>query len=34
MVALSGDPRAVPAEELPSLAVEMTVVDGRVAFEA
>jgi predicted amidohydrolase YtcJ len=31
LVVLSGDPRAVPAEELPTLAVEMTVVDGRVA---
>jgi predicted amidohydrolase YtcJ len=31
---LSGDPRAIPAEELPSLTVELTVVDGRVAFEA
>ena len=34
LVVLSGDPRAVAAEELPSLAVEMTVVDGRVAYEA
>ena len=33
LVVLSGDPRAVAAEELPSLAVEMTVVDGRVAYE-
>ncbi len=33
LVVLSGDPRAIPAEDLPSLAVEMTVVDGRVAFE-
>jgi predicted amidohydrolase YtcJ len=33
LVVLSGDPRAIPAEELPSLSVEMTVVDGRVAFE-
>jgi predicted amidohydrolase YtcJ len=33
LVVLSGDPRAVPAEDLPSLAVEMTVVDGRVAYE-
>jgi len=29
-VVLSGDPRAIPAEELPSLSVEMTVVDGQV----
>lgn len=34
LVVLSADPRAVAAEELPSLAVEMTVVDGRVAYEA
>jgi predicted amidohydrolase YtcJ len=34
LVVLSGDPRAIPAEDLPSLSVEMTVVDGRVAFEA
>ena len=34
LVILSGDPRAMPAEELPSLSVEMTVVDGRVAYEA
>jgi predicted amidohydrolase YtcJ len=34
LVVLSGDPRVIPAEELPSLSVEMTVVDGRVAFEA
>jgi predicted amidohydrolase YtcJ len=33
LVVLSGDPRAIPAEELPSLAVEMTVLDGRVAYE-
>ena len=33
-VVLSGDPRAIPAEELPTLSVEMTMVDGRVAFEA
>jgi predicted amidohydrolase YtcJ len=34
LVVLSGDPRAIPAEDLPSLSVEMTVVDWRVAFEA
>ncbi|MCD6058917.1 MAG: Amidohydrolase 3, partial [Thermomicrobiales bacterium] len=33
LVVLSGDPRAIPAEDLPSLSVEMTVVDGRVAYE-
>jgi predicted amidohydrolase YtcJ len=33
LVVLSGDPRAIPAEDLPSLSVKMTVVDGRVAFE-
>jgi predicted amidohydrolase YtcJ len=33
VVVLSGDPRAIPAEDLPSLSVEMTVVDGRVAYE-
>jgi predicted amidohydrolase YtcJ len=33
-VVLSGDPRAIPAEELPMLSAEMTVVDGRVAYEA
>ena len=33
LVVLSGDPRAIPPEDLPSLSIEMTVVDGRVAFE-
>jgi hypothetical protein len=33
LVMLSGDPRAIPAEELPSLTVEMTVIDGRVVYE-
>ena len=33
VVVLSGDPRAIPAQDLPSLSVEMTVVDGRVAYE-
>jgi predicted amidohydrolase YtcJ len=33
LVVLSGNPRAIPAEDLPSLSVEMTVVDGRVAYE-
>jgi predicted amidohydrolase YtcJ len=34
LVVLSGDPRTIPAEELPALSVEMTVLDGRVVFEA
>jgi len=34
LVVLSGDPRAVPAEDLPSLSIDMTVIDGRVAHEA
>jgi predicted amidohydrolase YtcJ len=34
LVVLSADPRAIPAEDLPSLSVDMTIVDGRVAFEA
>ena len=33
LVVLSGDPRGIPAEDLPSLSVEMAVVDGRVAYE-
>ena len=33
LVVLSADPRAIPAQDLPSLSVEMTVVDGRVAYE-
>ena len=33
LVVLSGDPRAIPAEDLPSLAVDMTVVDGRVVHQ-
>ena len=33
LVVLSGDPRTSPAEDLPSLSVEMTVIDGRVAYE-
>ena len=33
LVVLSGDPRTIPAEDLPSLSVEMTTVDGRVAYE-
>jgi predicted amidohydrolase YtcJ len=33
LVVLSDDPRAVPAEDLPSLSIEMTVLDGRVAYE-
>jgi predicted amidohydrolase YtcJ len=34
MVVLSGDPRAIPAEDLPALSVEMTLVDGKVVYEA
>lgn len=34
LVVLSEDPRGVAAETLPGLSVEMTVVDGRVAYEA
>jgi len=34
LVVLSGDPRAIPAEDLPTLAVEMTLVDGKVVYEA
>jgi hypothetical protein len=30
---LSGDPRAISPEELPSLSVDVTVVDGRVVYE-
>ncbi|MDQ3224633.1 MAG: amidohydrolase family protein [Gemmatimonadota bacterium] len=33
LVVLSGDPWEIPAEELPSLTVDMTVVDGRVGYE-
>jgi predicted amidohydrolase YtcJ len=33
LVVLSGDPRAIPAEDLPSLSVELTVIDGRVAYK-
>jgi predicted amidohydrolase YtcJ len=33
LVVLSGDPRAIPAEDLLSLSVEMTIIDGRVAYE-
>jgi predicted amidohydrolase YtcJ len=33
LVVLSEDPRGVPAEALPGLSVEMTVVDGRMAYE-
>ena len=33
LVVLSGDPRALPPEDLPSLSIEMTVIDGRVVFE-
>jgi predicted amidohydrolase YtcJ len=33
LVVLSGDPRAIQAEDLPSLSVDMTMVDGRVAYE-
>ena len=34
LVVLSEDPRGVAAETLPGLSVEMTVVDGRVVYEA
>jgi predicted amidohydrolase YtcJ len=34
LVVLSGDPRRGPAEDLPCLTVDMTVIDGRVAFES
>jgi predicted amidohydrolase YtcJ len=34
LVVLSADPRAIPAEDLPELSIEMTVVDGQVAYEA
>ncbi|MCA9878234.1 MAG: amidohydrolase [Thermomicrobiales bacterium] len=34
LVVLSGDPRAIPAEDLPTLSVDMTVVDGKVVYEA
>jgi predicted amidohydrolase YtcJ len=33
LVVLSGDPRAIPAQDLPSLSVEMTAVDGAVVYE-
>jgi len=33
LVVLSGDPRAIPAEELPLLSVDMTIIGGRVAYE-
>src|ERR671921_339109 len=33
LVVLSGDPRALPPEDLPSLSIEMPVIDGRVAYE-
>lgn len=33
LVVLSGDPRAIPAEDLPTLTVDLTVVDGRVVYE-
>ena len=33
LVVLSGDPRAIPAEDLPLLSVEMTVIDGQVAYK-
>ncbi len=34
LVVLSADPRTVPAEELPSLSVDLRLVDGRGAYEA
>ena len=33
LVILSADPRAIPAEDLPSLSIDMTVIDGQVAYE-
>ena len=33
LVVLDRDPRAVPAEDLHTLRAEMTIIDGRVAFE-
>ena len=33
LVALSGDPRALTQEDLPSLSLKMTVLDGRFAYE-
>ena len=33
LVVLSGDPRALTPEDLPSLSLKMTVLDGRFAFE-
>jgi predicted amidohydrolase YtcJ len=33
LIVLSGDPRAIPAEDLLSLSVEMTIIDGRVAYK-
>ncbi len=33
-VVLSGDPREIAPEDLPSLTVDMTVIDGRVVYEA
>ncbi|HET7092559.1 MAG TPA: amidohydrolase, partial [Thermomicrobiales bacterium] len=34
LIVLSGDPRAIPAEDLTSLQTEMTVLDGQVVYEA
>ncbi|HEU0113185.1 MAG TPA: amidohydrolase family protein [Thermomicrobiales bacterium] len=34
LIVLSGDPRAIPAEDLPSLRTEMTMLDGRIVYEA
>ena len=34
LVILSADPRAIPARGLlPSLSIDMTVIDGQVAYE-
>jgi predicted amidohydrolase YtcJ len=33
LAVLSDDPRAIPAEDLPSLSVDVTVVDGNIAYE-
>lgn len=34
LVVLSGDPRAIPAEDISTLSIDMTVVDGKVVYEA
>ena len=34
LVVLSGDPRAIAPEDLPTLNVDLTLVDGEVVYEA